>query len=69
MKVKVTDVEHFNRCVFDSESFLEHFPEMLTTGIDVEKMDDGFFYVMKNGRAVHDTAFFSQEEMSYLTPI
>jgi hypothetical protein len=69
MIVKIIDINGFMGCVFGADDFIQHFPEVLTSGIEVEKQDDDFFYVMSGGRKVHDTAFFSEEEMRYLTKI
>lgn len=60
MKVKAN--KRFLSVVFGADDFLKNFPEISTTGIDLKKIGD-YYYVMKNAKPVHDSAFFSQEEL------
>lgn len=60
MKVKAN--KNFGQ-VFGADSFIQHWPEILTTGIEVQK-DGSLYYVMVDGKQVHDSAFFSEEELT-----
>lgn len=61
-KVKIGD--NF-QAVFGADSFIENFPEIATTGIEVVKINS-YYYVVKNNKIVHDSAFFTEEELEYL---
>lgn len=65
MKYKIKDLDGFTNCVFGADSFIENFPEIESTGVELQKFGD-FYYVMINGKKAHDSAFFSEEEMQYL---
>ncbi len=71
MRVKVKNPATFGR-VFGADCFIKYFPEILTTGIEVEKIplpgrrEEAYYYVMENGRPVNQTTFFSEDEMSEL---
>lgn len=65
MKVRVINQDSFENEVFGGESFIEYWPEILTTGIEVQKSGN-YHYVVIDGKIVNDTAFFSDEEMQYL---
>jgi len=58
MKVKAKS-NFYN--VFGADSFIQHWPEILTTGIEIKK-DSSFYYVVVDGKIAHDSAFFSEEE-------
>lgn len=60
MKVKAKS-NFYN--VFGADSFIQHWPEILTTGIEVQKYGS-LYYVMADGKQVHDSAFFSEEEIT-----
>lgn len=60
MKVKAG--KRFVSIVFGADDFIKNFPEIMTTGVDVKKIGD-YYYVMVDGKPVHDSAFFSQEEL------
>ncbi|HET8688478.1 MAG TPA: hypothetical protein VFM18_17845 [Methanosarcina sp.] len=64
MKVKIKDRDGFDN-VFGADCFLECFPELLTTGVEVRRHND-FYYVFRDGKFVHDSSFFTEEEMQYL---
>jgi len=69
MRVKIKDYSGFCSSVFGADSLLASFPELRSFGVDVEQMFGGFYYIMKNGRAVSDSAFFSEEEMRFLEEV
>jgi hypothetical protein len=69
MKVKINDAKAFLSSVFGADCFLQYFPALLTTGVVVEKMPNGFFYIMQDGLNANDTAFFSEEEMNLLSAV
>ncbi len=62
MKYKIKDLKKFKNEVFGADSFLKHWPQIATDGIEIEKIDE-FFYVMENGKMAHNSAFFSEDEM------
>jgi len=73
MLVKVKDLAGFEASVFGADCFVENWPHILTTGIEVEKRKyhDGKFryYVMIDGRKASDSAFFTFKEMKYLEEV
>lgn len=64
--VRIRNRENFECFVFGADSFIEHYPELLTTGLTVHKESDGFFYVIKDEKIINDTCFFSGDEMRFL---
>lgn len=68
MRVRIKDLKGFNSSVFGADSFLEYWPEILTTGVDVKK-HEGFYYILIKGKMSNNTAFFSKEEMKYFEEI
>lgn len=72
MLVKVKDRPSFEACVFGADCFIENWPHILTTGVEVEKIKyDGKFryYVMIDGRKASGSAFFTVQEMKYLQKV
>jgi len=72
MKVKIKDLDGFTRSVFGADAFIEHFPELLTTGVTIEPEEvrgqEWYFVVNpETGKKYDVTAFFSKEELQYLT--
>jgi len=67
MKVRIKDGVPFESFVFGADCFLANWPELRTTGIEVERAlgyrGNVLYYVMENGRKVNDTAFFTAQEM------
>lgn len=58
--------------VFGADSFIEYWPEILTTGIRLMKGSDvyGWYHVVdEQGKKFNDTAFFSAEEMEHLEKV
>lgn len=51
--------------VFGADSFLEYWPQLLTTGVELKELS-GCYYIVINGVIAHDTAFFTEDEMQYL---
>lgn len=64
--VKVADLEGFENSVFGADCFLEWWPEILTTGIQVELRDDLYYIVHPNAS---DSSFFTEEEMEFLEDV
>ena len=64
VKVKVKNINKF-ASVFGADCFLEWYPELLTTGIDVARIMDRY-YIIKDGKVVNDTQFFSTADMKTL---
>lgn len=73
MKVKIKDLSGFQCNVFGADCFLEYWPEIKTTGIEVQLFpawgNTEHYYVMRDGKKVNDTAFFSLKEMQYLEEV
>ena len=73
MKVKIKDLSGFECNVFGADCFLEYWPEIKTTGIEVQLFpaweNTERYYVMREGRKVNDSAFFSLKEMQYLEEV
>lgn len=64
-KVKIKNLGQFESLVFGADCFIKHFPEILTTGVDVALIQ-GRCYVIRDNKIVHDTTFFTVEEMKTL---
>ena len=66
MKVVIKDLEGFWN-VFGAEGFVKNFPELLNgKGIEIKKHNDFYYVVDENGDILHDSCFFSEEELQYL---
>lgn len=61
MKVKIKDIDAFKRCVFGADCFLSMFPVLTSEGIEVEKLDDGYYIPKHLGG--NNTTFFTEEEI------
>ena len=48
--------------VFGADCFLQYWPEIESSGIEVQKMGN-YYYVMENGKRVNSSAFFSETEL------
>lgn len=68
MKVKINPNANFFGCVFGADCFVKNFPKIELDGIEVKLIGEEY-YVIENGKPVHDTAFFTKEEMKHLTII
>lgn len=60
MKVKAND--KFST-VFGADDFIRHWPELLSTGIEVRKCGD-LYYIIEDGKVLHDSAFFTERELN-----
>lgn len=69
---KVKDLSTFGN-VFGAQCFIEYWPEILTTGIRVQKgagrRSDWWYVVDEQGKKIHDTSFFTEEDMQYLEKV
>lgn len=61
VKYRIKDEDEFLCNVFGADSMLEHWPELLTTGVQFTFIA-GLFYVSNNGKKINDTAFLTLEE-------
>ena len=68
MRVKVLYRTPFLNQVFGGADIIKNWPEIEATGVEVQEFA-GVFYIVKDGKPVHDTAFFTKEEMECLTII
>lgn len=68
MLVKIKYRTPFENNVFGGADFIKNWPKIETTGIEVQEIDD-LFYVVEGGKVVNDSAFFTKEEMEYLTVV
>lgn len=71
-QVKVVDVPKFEANVFGGHCFLSNFPEITTTGVTVRHSTHygrNCWHVIENDVRVHDTSFFTEEEMVYLEEV
>lgn len=48
--------------IFGWDCFKEYYPNILTEGVPVKLIND-LYYITKNNTIVHDTQFFSEEEV------
>lgn len=64
MKFKIKDLEGFQNEVFGADDLIKYFPELMT-GIELQIID-GCYYVMKNGKMINDTSFFTLDEMQFM---
>ena len=67
MEYVVTTGKGFFQHVFGADSFAEHWPEIIDSGVTIKQYPDGFWYILDEGKAVNETAFFSDEELKYLS--
>lgn len=66
MIVTIKDKRGFMNNVFGADSFLEHWPELETSGVTV-RQEHGLYYILDEGdNVVNNTAFFAPDEMQYL---
>lgn len=71
MKVKIKNIQGFKN-VFGADCFLANWPELLTTGVKVVYFKlQGWYYIYDSETdwIAHDTAFFTKEDMKYLTVV
>jgi hypothetical protein len=63
----IKDRNAFERKVFGADCFLQWWPEILTTGVTIERQEvngKGWYYILgADGRRVNHTAFFTWKEM------
>jgi len=62
MLVKLKDRESFLQGVWGGDCLLGIFPELETKGIELSCVD-GVYYGLLEGKIVHDSAFFTEEEL------
>lgn len=69
MIVTIKNKQEFMRSVFGAESFVEYWPELETSGVTVRKESNGHYYILDECKphTGNDTAFFTEEELEYLT--
>lgn len=60
--VMIGDETNFHR-VFGADGFKARYPTLFTSGIPLCQLKDTHYYIVANGKIVHDCAFFSQEEI------
>lgn len=68
MKYKISDYNGFMANVFGADCFVENFPEITTTGVELKRIGSNYYVLDQNGKVVHDSTFFSDKEMQYLEP-
>jgi hypothetical protein len=68
MKIKIKDLPSFEGSVFGAECFLKNWPALKTEGVEVQRLGE-FFYIWENGKMAHDSAFFTEEDMSFLEEV
>jgi len=66
---KVVDMSGFKNGVFGSEYFIKYFPEITDTGIPLLELNGCFYVIDDAGIRVNDTAFFTIDEMIYLSEV
>lgn len=64
----IRDREDFLNYVVGADSFLEYWPELETTGVEITFIEE-HHYITSNGKMVNDTAFFTEDEMQYLISV
>jgi hypothetical protein len=65
-KFIVKNIGLFESNVYGADDFLNHFPEIISSGVIVLKKGEFNYIVNKNGDIVSDSSFFSDEELLYL---
>ena len=60
--VMIGDQSNFNQ-VFGADWFIARYPTLFTSGITVCQLKDTHYYIVNDGKIVHDCAFFSEEEI------
>ena len=67
MNVKTKDLDGFLNHVFGADCFVEDFPVLLTEkGVPVKKINEFYYIIDDQGNIIHNTCFFSDEEMECL---
>ena len=64
MRVLVIDPNLFECGVFGGRCFLDYYPNITTTGVEVIHTDDSFYVTLDGERPVNDTAFFTHAELA-----
>lgn len=64
MKYRINDLIGFISSVFGADDLLKYYPELMY-GIELKQFGE-CFYVIKNGKIVNDTSFFTEEEMQFM---
>lgn len=62
MKVRIKNERDFRAGVFGGDCFVEYWPNLLTEGMEVEKHENGFWYIVGG----NDSSFFTEEDLEYL---
>lgn len=68
-KWRIKDKSNFVNSVFGADNFLTFCPEIQTTGVELQLFNNALgslYYIIRNGKPISDSAFFSLEEMQYL---
>ena len=68
MKYKIADYDGFMRNVFGADCFVTNFSEIITEGVELEKIGEDYYIMDEDGNKVDYTTFFTEEEMIYLEP-
>lgn len=69
MKVIIDTEQNFMGAVFGADCFVEYFPEIRSTGIEIKQFGNRWYVMNTDGKRVHDTCFFTEEEMVHLKEI
>lgn len=62
--VMIGDQSNFNQ-VFGADDFIARYPTLFTSGITVCQLKDTHYYIVNDGKIVHDCSFFTEDEMKY----
>ncbi|WPK18651.1 hypothetical protein [Salmonella phage SD-1_S14] len=66
MKVIINPAGNFFGEVFGADCIVQNFPRIEIDGIDVQQYGNLYYVVDETGSIVHDSAFFTKEEMQHL---
>lgn len=65
---RVKDLDGFDN-VFGADDLLRIFPALTTRGVPLVKQGDFYYVVDSKGNRVHDSCFFSEDEMKYMEEV
>lgn len=66
MKVVINPAGNFFGEVFGADSIVHNFPRIEIDGIEVQLYGNLYYVIDDTGSIVHDSAFFTEEEMKHL---
>ena len=67
MKYKIKDYTGFMGSVFGADCLVKYYPELLTAGVILLKVEDRYYVINgKTHKVDNDTCFFSEDEMRFL---